>query len=210
MIGIICALSIEVEGLTPTFSRYTYSYALQIEADTTVYVNVPETASIISEMTFNLTKGDNKVILTVKSATGYTNDYTINVNALADCVLTITTEKPTPPPPTEDGDGEGNGDGGTTTDPENPGGEGGEDGGDEKPDDVTPPTPPEPTYKLGDANSDGSITVSDLAAIRLHILEISILTDDNLLAADTNGDGKITVSDLAGVRLHILGLVELK
>ncbi len=203
--------TIEVDGLTPSFSRYTYSYALQVESDTTVYVNVPETASISSEMTYNLVKGDNKVVLTVKSATGYTNDYTINVNALADCVLNITTEKPTPPPPPEEDNGDGGG--GTTTDPENPGGEGGEDSGDEdpdKPDDVTPPTPPVPTYKLGDVNNDGSITVSDLAAIRLHMLEISILSGDKLLAADTNVDGKITVSDLAGIRLHMLGLVELK
>ena len=199
--------TIEVEGLTPTFSRYTYSYALQIEADTTVYVNVPETASIISEMTYNLVKGDNKVVLTVKSATGYTNDYTINVNALADCVLTITTEKPTPPPPPEDGDGEGTGDGGTTTDPENPGGEGGEDGGDEKPDDVTPPV--EPVIIKGDINNDGLISVSDQAAIRLHVLNIITLTDNAFNAADINNDGIISVSDQAAIRLHILGIIKL-
>ena len=199
--------TIEVEGLTPTFSRYTYSYALQIEADTTVYVNVPETASIISEMTYNLVKGDNKVVLTVKSATGYTNDYTINVNALADCVLTITTEKPTPPPPPEDGDGEGTGDGGTTTDPENPGGEGGEDGGDEKPDYVTPPV--EPVIIKGDINNDGLISVSDQAAIRLHVLNIITLTDNAFNAADINNDGIISVSDQAAIRLHILVIIKL-
>lgn len=85
---------IEVDGLTPSFSRYTYSYALEIKGDKTIYVNAPKTASITSKMTFNLIKGKNNVVITVKSETGYTNDYTINVNALADCVLTITTEKP--------------------------------------------------------------------------------------------------------------------
>ena len=201
--------TIEVEGLTPTFSRYTYSYALQIEADTTVYVNVPETASIISEMTYNLVKGDNKVVLTVKSATGYTNDYTINVNALADCVLTITTEKPTPPPPPEDGDGDGTGDGGTTTDPENPGGEGGEDGGDEKPDDVTPPTPPEPVIIKGDVNGDGQVTLSDMSDISLYLVNSIVLNGDSFIAADTNNDGLVTLSDLSNIALHLIGSINL-
>lgn len=207
--------TIEVEGLTPSFSRYVYSYALQVEGDTTVYVNVPETAEIVSDMTFNLTEGDNKVVLTVKSATGYTNDYVINVNALADCVLTITTEKPTPPPPPEEGDGEGDGsgDGGTTPDPDDP--EGGGNSGEEpeNPDDITPPTPPEPPAPIivnGDANGDGSITLSDLAAVRLHLLELITLDGDNFIGADCNNDNAITLSDLAAIRLHLLGLIVLE
>ncbi len=205
--------TIEVEGLTPSFSRYVYSYALQVEGDTTVYVNVPETAEIISDMTFNLFNGDNKVVLTVKSATGYTNDYVINVNALNDCVLTITTEKPTPPPPPEEGDGDGDGEGngggedGTIPDPDDPdnpdgGGNNGEDPND--PDAITPPVP---TIKKGDVNNDGKISLSDLAAVRLHLLELSILTGDALIAADCNGDGVVSLSDLAAIRLHLLELI---
>lgn len=202
--------TIEVEGLTPTFSRYVYSYALQIESDTTVYINVPETAKIISDMTFNLTKGDNKVVITVQSATGYTNDYVINANALADCVLTLTTEKPTPPPPPDDdGNGENNGEDGTTPDPDDPNGEG---NGDEpeNPDDITPPTPPAPVIVKGDANGDGAITLSDLAAVRLHLLELITLSGDNFTAADCNTDNAITLSDLAAIRLHLLGLIVLE
>ncbi len=205
--------TIEVVGLTPSFSRYVYNYSLQVSADTSVYVEKPETAEIISPMTYNLTAGDNAVTLTVKSATGYINNYIINVNALNDCVLTVITERPTTPPPSGDG-GEGgetpdpdnpdNPGGGTTPDPDNPG----SDGGDDNPDDITPP--PQPIVKKGDANGDGVITVSDLAAIRLHILEISFLSNDNITAADTNLDGKISVSDLAAIRLHMLGIVEIK
>lgn len=206
--------TIEVEGLTPSFSRYVYNYALQVEGDTKVYVNVPETAKIISEMSFNLVKGDNKVILTVESATGYVNNYTITVNALNDCILTITTEKPTPPPPPGDGeDGDG-----TTPDPDNPdvGGEGGDDpdnpdiGGDggttpdpEEPEEIIPPAP---IIKKGDVNNDGKISLSDLASVRVHLLELSILTGDALLAADCNGDGIVSLSDLAAIRLHLLGI----
>ncbi len=201
--------TIEVEGLTPSFSRYTYTYALQIEADTTVYVNVPETASIISEMTFNLTKGDNKVILTVKSATGYTNDYTINVNALADCVLTITTEKPTPPPPPEDDDGDGTGDGGTTTDPENPGGEGEGNEEPDNPDDITPTPPPASKILKGDTNLDGLISLSDMTNVGLHLVGSIILSGDNFTAADTNSDGYITLSDMTNIGLHLVGSINL-
>ena len=196
--------TIEVEGLTPSFSRYTYSYALQVDKDTSIYVNVPETAKITSEMTFNLTAGDNRVVLTVKSATGYTNDYVININALADCVLTITTEKPTPPPPPGDGDGEGTGDGGTTTDPDNPGGEGGEDGDD--PEDTPPPAP---TVLIGDTNGDGLITLSDMTNIGLHLVGSIILTGDNYIAADTNGDSLITLSDMTNIGLHLVGSINL-
>lgn len=292
--------AIEVEGLTPSFSRYVYSYALLVEGDTKIYVNVPETAAIMNEMTFNLTQGDNKVVLTVKSATGYTNDYVINVNAIKDCVLTLTTEKPTPPPPPPEDDNPetitvgtitepggnligvnlradadkssqiftklNNGSSvivngskkdinndinpatqeiyvwynvtytnGTTTytgyiredmitvttqpvtppdgetpDPDNPG-EGGEtpdpdnpDNPGDNPEDITPPVP---VIKKGDVNGDGQISLTDLAAVRIHILELSILTGDSFTAADCNGDGEITLSDLAAIRLHLLGLI---
>ena len=186
--------AIEVEGLTPSFSRYTYTYGLQVDKDTSVYFAVPANVYLLTPMTYNLTTGDNRIVLTVRSETGYTNDYVINVNALTDCVLTLTSTKTPTAPPEQEG-------GGTTTDPDNPG-----DNGGEAPED----TPPAPTIKRGDVNGDGNITVSDLAAIRLHMLELAILTEDKLLAADTNGDSKISVSDLAAIRLHMLGLVELK
>ncbi|MBO5090741.1 MAG: hypothetical protein J6C27_07540 [Clostridia bacterium] len=189
--------AIEVEGLTPSFSRYTYTYGLQVDKDTSVYFAVPANVYLLTPMTYNLTTGDNRIVLTVRSETGYTNDYVINVNALTDCVLTLTSTKTPTAPPEQEG-------GGTTTDPDNPGGENGGEG-------VNPEdTPPAPTIKRGDVNGDGNITVSDLAAIRLHMLELAILTEDKLLAADTNGDSKISVSDLAAIRLHMLGLVELK
>lgn len=70
----------------------------------------------------------------------------------------------------------------------------------------TPEQPVAPVIKKGDTNGDGTITLSDLANIRLHLLEKFKLSGDNLKGADTNGDNQITLSDLANVRLHLLGL----
>lgn len=175
---------IEVDGLSPSFSRFKYEYALQVSNDTHIYVEVPETATIVSSDSFDLKKGDNTVVLTVKSQTGFTNDYTINVNATSDCKLTVGTEK-TPP-----------------TNPDNP----------DVDTPVTPPAPPEPPAPVilrGDTNLDGKISLSDLTNIRLHLVKSITLTGDNFTAADTNLDGKISLSDLTNVRLHLVGSINL-
>ena len=119
------------------------------------------------------------------SETGYTNDYVISVNATVPCKLTVTTDKTTPPENPDDSGNESN--------PDNPDGD----------------TPTQPTVLKGDANNDGKVSVSDLAAIRLHILGYVVLSGNALIGADANGDGKISVSDLAAVRLHILGKINI-
>ena len=58
---------------------------------------------------------------------------------------------------------------------------------------------------LGDVNGDGDIAVSDISAIRLHILGKRLLKELPLLAADANGNAEIAVSDISSIRLHILG-----
>ena len=67
-------------------------------------------------------------------------------------------------------------------------------------------TTDKPTYKLGDINNDGKISTADMAAVRLHLLGLRILSDIEKLSADINADGKISTADMAGVRLHLLGL----
>ena len=166
--------TIEVEGLTPSFNRYTFDYSLSLEDNTTLYLEAPKGATYEGKDTYNLKQGENTINLIVKSQTGYTNTYTINVDAEKACVLTIKTDKT--PPEVEDDEQE----------------------------------EVKPVIVKGDTNADGKVTISDLANIRLHLLEIITLKNHNLKGADTNGDGKITISDLANVRLHLLEIITLK
>ena len=73
----------------------------------------------------------------------------------------------------------------------------------------TAPSTQGSTVKKGDTNGDGSITIRDLANVRLHLLGITLLKGNNLTGADTNKDGKVTIRDLANVRLHLLAITKL-
>lgn len=154
---------IQVNGLTPSYQRFTYDYSLTVNADTSIYVELYDGTSIASETSFNLKQGDNTIVLKVKSQTGFNNDYTINVHATTACVLNIATEKNEPPPPQPPTfkKGDTNGDGLITTS------------------DLANIR----LHLLGlitldinktgvDTNSDGLITTSDLANVRLHLLEL--------------------------------------
>lgn len=65
---------------------------------------------------------------------------------------------------------------------------------------------PSPTVKLGDVNSDGTIDVVDLAAVKFHILGIRTISVSLYSAADVNKDGVVDVVDLAAIKFHILGI----
>ena len=60
-------------------------------------------------------------------------------------------------------------------------------------------------YKLGDVNEDGSVNVSDAAAIVNHVVGRSALTGNKLKAADTNSDGTVNVSDAAEIVNFVVG-----
>lgn len=76
-----------------------------------------------------------------------------------------------------------------------------------KPSTPTPdPTPPQTqTYKLGDVNNDGRISISDLGAVKLNLLGEYSFSDTEKSAADINKDGRISISDLGAIKLHLLG-----
>ncbi len=57
----------------------------------------------------------------------------------------------------------------------------------------------------GDINGDGRISITDMLAVKSHILGISTLEDAQALAADLSGDGKITITDFVRVKAQILG-----
>ncbi len=57
----------------------------------------------------------------------------------------------------------------------------------------------------GDTNGDGDITITDMLAIKAHILKKTLLTGVRLQAADTSGDGDVTITDFIQVKAKILG-----
>ncbi len=81
--------SIKINGLTPSFYRFTYNYDLQVTGDAVMEVICPSTATMTSATEFSLKKGNNTVVLKVKSETGYTTSYTVNVNATKAATLYI-------------------------------------------------------------------------------------------------------------------------
>jgi uncharacterized repeat protein (TIGR02543 family) len=56
----------------------------------------------------------------------------------------------------------------------------------------------------GDVSGDGKITITDMVAVKSHILKKSILTGAAALAADTSVDENITITDFVQIKAHIL------
>lgn len=61
----------------------------------------------------------------------------------------------------------------------------------------------------GDVNSDGKISIVDLARVQKHLLELSKLEGTNKSAADVNRDGKVSILDLARVQKHLLEITKI-
>jgi hypothetical protein len=60
---------------------------------------------------------------------------------------------------------------------------------------------------LGDVNNDGTIDVSDVMAVINHIVEITSLSGNQLLAADTTRNQVVDVSDAMKIVNYIVGVV---
>lgn len=58
---------------------------------------------------------------------------------------------------------------------------------------------------FGDVTGDGAINISDILAIKRHILGQRTIEGMSCAAADVNGDGSINISDLLAVKRDILG-----
>ena len=57
----------------------------------------------------------------------------------------------------------------------------------------------------GDPSGDGKTTITDLIAIKAHLLRKSLLTGLAALGADTSGEGEITITDFIQIKASILG-----
>ena len=160
--------SIATSGLSPSFSRFTYSYTLVMDGNQTVTVTVPSGASYASNASYALNTGKNTVVLKVKSQSGYTNDYTLNITATKACTLyvdygqggsTPTVTKP----PLMHGDTNGN----TVVD--------GRDLANVQMHILKVKLLTGDAYTAADTNSDGAINGRDLANIQMHILGVKLL-----------------------------------
>ena len=63
------------------------------------------------------------------------------------------------------------------------------------------------TYTIivtGDTNGDGAISVTDMIAVKAHILKKSTLSGAAAIAADTNGDNGISITDFIRIKASIL------
>lgn len=67
---------------------------------------------------------------------------------------------------------------------------------------------PEPEIKIGDANKDGSIDISDGTFIQLYIAKAIDESVIDLNAADTTGDGNIDITDATNVQLYIAKVID--
>ncbi len=152
--------SISVGGLTPSFYRYTYKYDLQLSGDAIVDVSIPETASLDCATEFPLNAGNNTVVLRVKSQTGYTNDYTISVNATQSCTLYINKGNANVSGGSAVKKGDINGDGKISV----------SDMSTVRLHLLGKYTLKDNALNAADINGDGKISVSDMSTVRLHLL----------------------------------------
>lgn len=63
---------------------------------------------------------------------------------------------------------------------------------------------------IGDTDSDGEITINDMAELKLHIIEKELLEGIKLKAADVDNDGEVTINDLAQMKLILIDLLKLE
>ena len=58
----------------------------------------------------------------------------------------------------------------------------------------------------GDINGDGKITITDVSALKVHLVGIREIATEHQTYADINADGKVTVTDLSQLKGKIVGL----
>ena len=62
----------------------------------------------------------------------------------------------------------------------------------------------------GDVNGDGKLSITDMLAIKSHLLQKSSLSGIHAQAADTSGDHNISITDFIQIKAHILGKSQIK
>ncbi len=149
------------------FSTYKYDYSFNVSQDTLIDTTVPSGASITTPNKIPLKVGSNKVIITVKAETGYTRDYTLNITASKECMLTVANgvASEIEPPVTTVKKGDTNMDGKITI----------VDLANVQKYLLNIINLTGDSFNAADTNNDGKITIVDLANIQKHLLAIITL-----------------------------------
>lgn len=69
-------------------------------------------------------------------------------------------------------------------------------------------TKKEPEILLGDIDNDGEITANDMAKLKLHLIDIEKLSEEQLKVADLDQDNEITANDMAKMQLMLIGIID--
>lgn len=77
--------SLSVSG----FSMYNQNYSITANGNLNLTYSLPDGAEYSGENSYKLSAGNNKIVLPVRSQSGFTNDYILNISASADCTLTV-------------------------------------------------------------------------------------------------------------------------
>jgi peroxiredoxin len=62
------------------------------------------------------------------------------------------------------------------------------------------------SFESTESTPRGMVNISDVIALRKHVLRLEDLTEDAIIAADINNDGRITLSDIVEMQRFILGI----
>ena len=62
------------------------------------------------------------------------------------------------------------------------------------------------TFEYKESTPKGIVTISDVIALRKHVLGLDILTGDARTAADVNNDGRVNLSDVVAMQRVLLGI----
>lgn len=221
-------MTVENQNFSPQFDMYKYDYEMVVEYEVQK-IKVTATpvpgATVSGAGEYELREGDNEIIITVTAASGKTNNYILNVarkegegeiiipdpeissnftfgdyltgvqpkTSVADLLSDISVKNGTVKVFNSNGAEKQTGNIATG-------------------DKIRIFTVEDKLFLekiiviYGDVNSDGDITIIDLALLQKHILKIAPLSGLTFTGADTNKDGSITIIDLARVQKHILAI----
>ena len=56
---------------------------------------------------------------------------------------------------------------------------------------------------IGDADGDGTVAITDVTAIQLHLADFDHIAAENVRSADVDGNGKIEIADASAIQRYL-------